>query len=129
MQDIKRLGLWNLGVHQAHYLLTGLKPAILLTMGFYQAAAQGEFGVYWRESFMVLVQQELIAYLAPWFYSWNAKVDAAAAAKQPLHPSVLGFQRLVPYLMVVVVQDALELAEAYPDNPVHVHLLKHPLFR
>jgi hypothetical protein len=32
------------------------------------------------------------------------------------------------YLAVVVVQDALEDAEEYPDNPVHALLLESPCF-
>jgi hypothetical protein len=33
------------------------------------------------------------------------------------------------YLAVVVVQDALEDAERYPDNPVHALQLASPVFR
>ena len=33
------------------------------------------------------------------------------------------------YLALVVVQDALEDAERYPENPVHALLLGSPLFR
>ena len=32
------------------------------------------------------------------------------------------------YLAKVVVQDALELAERFPDNPVHALLLEEPAF-
>lgn len=34
----------------------------------------------------------------------------------------------IDYLAVVVVQDALEDAEQYPENPVHALLLESPCF-
>ena len=39
-----------------------------------------------------------------------------------------GMPKVLEYLAVVLVQDALELAEKYPENPVHAHLLDHHLF-
>ena len=37
--------------------------------------------------------------------------------------------QLVPYLALVVIQDALELTEEFPENRVHAYLLKIPEFR
>jgi hypothetical protein len=38
-------------------------------------------------------------------------------------PSRRALPKLLSYLAVVVVQDALELAERFPNNPVHRQLL------
>ena len=43
--------------------------------------------------------------------------------------SMRSVPKALAYLAMVVVQDALELAERYPDNPVHALLLGQPAFR
>lgn len=109
-----------------HYLLCGLKPEVLLAMGMWPEASKKEFQTYWRENFMVAVPGNLIKLLAPWLAELEAKVDAATT---PVPASARGFLKLVPYLMWVVVQDALELAEGYPNNPAHAVLLRDLSFR
>jgi hypothetical protein len=129
VQSIQRLGGWSLTTYQQAYLLTALKPEALLAMGFWPGAAQGELNMYWRETFMVMVPDELIQYLAPWLEPFAQQVQEAEAAGVPVPQSARGFVRLVRYLMFVLVQDAMELAEDYPSNPVFSYLLKNTLFR
>lgn len=119
------MGMWNLDVSAVHYLLCGLKPEVLLAMGMWPEAAKKEMQTYWRESFLVAVPQELITLLAPWLDELRTKVEAAKQAPA----SIRGFVKLVPYLAWVVVQDALDLAERYPKNPVHAMLLGNEVFR
>lgn len=42
--------------------------------------------------------------------------------------SMRSVPKALAYLAVVVVQDALEDAEDYPENPVHARLLNEPIF-
>ncbi len=42
--------------------------------------------------------------------------------------SMKAIPKVLRYLAEVVVQDALDLAEAFPDNPVHAFLLNNPDF-
>jgi hypothetical protein len=123
------MGGWNMKTYQQAYLLTALKPEALLAMGFWPGAGQGELNMYWRETFMVIVPEELIRYLAPWLQPFAEQVEEAEAAGKAVPQSAKGFVRLVRYLMYVLVQDALELAEEYPTNPVFSFLLKNALFR
>lgn len=128
-QSIQRLGGWNQATYQQAYLLTALKPEALLAMGFWPGAAQQELNVFWRENFMVKVPEELIQYLAPWLQPFAKEVEEAEGDGVPVSQSAKGFVLLAHYLMYVVVQDALELAEDYPANPVFALLLKNALFR
>jgi hypothetical protein len=112
-------------IASVHYLLCGLKPETLLAMCMWPEASKKEMHTYWRECFMVAVPQELLNLLVPWLPELQAKVDAAKQAPA----SARGFVKLVPYLVWVAVQDALELAETYPLNPVHTLLLEDQVFR
>jgi hypothetical protein len=129
LQSIQRLGGWNLATYQTSYLLASLKPECLLVLNFW-LEGPGELNIFWRPNFMVKVPQELIDYLTePWLSEFRQKVEAALAAHAQVPQAALGFVRLVSYLMHVVVQDSLELAEEFPDNPVHKLLLQNALFR
>lgn len=49
--------------------------------------------------------------------------------KHQVPPSVDQLLHLIPYLAVVVIQDALELAEQYPTAHAHKILLNHSTFK
>jgi hypothetical protein len=135
MQTIMRIGHWNLNTCQVDYLLTGLKPEGLLAYGMWPGAAQKEFGLYFSERFMVTVPMELVYLLMPWLKELEAKADVLYRAalnngsSSKVLSSVQIMAKVMPYLAMVVVQDALELAEKFPDNPVHEILLQNAQFR
>lgn len=55
----------------------------------------------------------------------HVQVSALGNEAGPSHHSLVG---AVEYLATVVVQDALELAHEFPDNPVHHMLLQRKEF-
>lgn len=131
MQEIARLGMWNLTQMICHYLLVGLKPSTLLTMGFWDNNRLDQF---WAERMVVPVPEELMSVLMPWYADFKKKVELAQAAGEKVHHSAHGLVKLLPYLALVVVSDALELCsdERNPDyrnNPVHALLLNTMTFR
>ena len=132
-QAIMRMGHWNLSTMAESYLLTGLKPEALLTFGLWPGGPQKQFNQFWAERFLVEVPDCLVQYLVPWLKELQEKADAIAqaalAGEAKLLQSVKGMCKAVPYLARVVVQDALELADDMPDNPVHSMLMEHPEFR
>lgn len=76
-----------------------------------------------------MVPEELVDLLAPWLSPFSSKIQQMEAAGQPIRSYVRAFEQLSRYLMVVVVQDALELARDYPHNPAHALLLQSATFR
>ena len=129
MQTIQRLGLWNLNVMQLHYLMVGMKPSLLLAMGQWEGAAENKFDTYWRENMMVLVPAELLDLLMPFYKGFKQSIAEMAASNKRVPTSARNLELLFPYLASVVVQDALELAEDFPANPVHAMLLENSTFR
>jgi hypothetical protein len=129
-QAIERFGIWgNLTSAQLSYLLTGLKPVTLLAMGFWDGAAQNDFDVYWHERMMVLVPGELINYLFPFLDTLSANICKAREEGKAVPIYVTNLEQRLQYEAFVAVQDALELVDRAPDNPVHAMLLKHPTFK
>jgi len=116
---------------QLCYLLTGLKPSILLAMAGFERDQPSQ---YWHERFSVPCPAELIDLLLPWFKGFQAAISQAEKDHKPVYPSAYGVQKLLPYLCWVVVQDALELCSgnrlaAFKDNPVHQLLLTNSTFQ
>lgn len=125
------MGMWNLTTMIAHYLLVGLKPSTLLTMGFWDNNRLDQF---WAERLVVPVPAELLSVLMPWFEDFKKKVQLAQDAGQQVQYSALGMVKLLPILAQVVITDALELCSdernpAYKQNPVHAMLLNNVTFR
>jgi hypothetical protein len=74
------------------------------------------------------VPEELVQLLMPGLAALEKAVADLKAAGKP--SAVLeNLVKLLRMLAVVAVQDALELAEAYPANPVHSMLLANDRFK
>lgn len=93
-------------------------------MSMWPDAAKKETGVFWREEMMAVVPRALIDYVAPWIKQLE-EMEAAGT----LDASGKGFLSSALFMMGAMLQDALELADTYPDNPVFAMLLQNPLFR
>lgn len=131
VQEISRLGFWQLSEMQTCYLLTGLKASILLAMGGWD---KDEPHSFWAERFLCPVPGSLVTLLMPWYTQLQATVAQADEKGTHVHFSARGILRLLPLLAYVAVQDALELCAdgrpaEYRDNPVHSLLLTNSLFR
>jgi hypothetical protein len=98
----------------------------LLALAGWPHAAGKDFTHFWAERFCVPVHQELVSILFPFLPTLRKQV---ADLGKRATGSMLALPKVLSYLGVVVVQDALELAEEFPSNPVHKLLLRQPLFR
>lgn len=82
--------------------------------------------LFWHERFMVQVPTELVHVLMPWLGKFRQRVESMGKTAGPSRRSVL---EACEYLANVVVQDALELCDIYPEHPVHVLLKQQSSFR
>jgi hypothetical protein len=119
------------------YIVPGFTPEALLALAFWPGAAQKDFTGYWAERFHVSVPSELVYLLMPGLDRLEAAAEELARKAQgcrssPDREAANLAKRMVQVLKmgaVVVVQDALELAERFPANPLHAVLLQEPAFR
>lgn len=125
---IQRLGHWLLDAFGTAYIVPGFTAEALLALAFWPGAAQKDFQQYWHERFGDAVPESLVYRLWPGLRSLEKEATAARDAGRP-DAVTAHFIRMLHTGAVVVVTDALELAEAYPDNPVHSVLLKEDAFR
>jgi hypothetical protein len=125
LQVIARCGRW---LRQALYLsyLKFFKPEGLLAAGGWETGSKDAEAMFWAERFCVVVSDSLVALVFP--FLGELKEQVAELGKDAT-TSMLGMPQLLDYLGRVVVQDALELAEEFPDNPVHAMLLQDDEFR
>jgi hypothetical protein len=134
-QVIQRIGHWLLDSFGTSYIVPGFTPEALLALGFWPGAAQKDFSGYWAERFHVAVPLELIYALFPGLKELEAEAAAAqqAAAAGPrsgrVGPEAAAVARVLRMGAVMVVQDALELAERFPNNPIHKLLMGYDSFR
>jgi len=128
LQVIQRMGHWLLDAFGTAYIVPGFTAEALLALAWWPGAAQKEFGYYWAERFSCYVSEELVQFLMPGLGAIEQEVTAAAAAG---HPDAVAdhYTRLLRTGAVVVVTDALELADKFPENPVHKLLLDNAAFR
>ncbi|KAK9916158.1 hypothetical protein WJX75_009514 [Coccomyxa subellipsoidea] len=122
---IARMGKWNYEALSKSYLMY-FKPQGLLAAGGWPGAAQNDYDQFWHPRFCVSVPRELVDLLFPFLR--NLEQTVKELGKDATN-SMKSVPAALDYLAVVVVQDALEDAERYPDNPVHVLLLASPVFR
>ena len=136
-QVIQRIGHWLLDSFGTAYIVPGFTPEALLALAFWPGAAQKDFTGYWAERFHVSVPSALVYLLMPGLEGLEAaaaELDSRAQGSRssPDREAASHAKRMVQVLKmgaVVVVQDALELAEKFPDNPLHALLLQQPAFR
>ncbi|KAF6253854.1 hypothetical protein COO60DRAFT_384186 [Scenedesmus sp. NREL 46B-D3] len=133
--SLERIGHWLLDSFGTSYIVPGFTPEALLALGFWPGAAQKDFSGYWAERFHVAVPLELIYALFPGLKELEAEAAAAQqeAAGGPrsgrVAPEAAAVARVLRMGAVMVVQDALELAERFPDNPIHKLLMGYDSFR
>lgn len=115
--------------------MPGFTPEALLALGFWPGAAQKDFSGYYAERFHVAVDRELVEDLLPGLQQLEELAAAAqgAAAAGPRSGRVAPEAAIVARVLrmggVIVVQDALELVEGFPDNPIHKFLMQRQSFR
>lgn len=134
-QAIQRIGHWLLDSFGTAYIVPSFNPEALLALGFWPGAAQKDFRGYWAERFQVAVPEELIKLLMPGLdrlQEWADKeLQAAAAGKRAdrVAPEASTTAHILRVGAMVVVQDALELAQEFNDNPIHTLLLQNATFK
>jgi hypothetical protein len=128
LQVIQRMGHWLLDAFGTAYIVPGFTAEALLALAFWPGAAQKDFSGYWAERFACAVPEELVQYLMPGLSAIEQEEAAAAAGGKPSAVAE-HYIRMLRTCAVVAVTDGLELAEKYPDNPVHNLLLEHSAFR
>lgn len=125
MQNIQRHGGWLRDALNKSYLVL-FDTKALLGLGDWEEGALGNLTMFWHERFHNEVPEELIALLFPFLPDLEKTVrDMRAAA----NISVSSVPVVLRSLAMVLVQDALELAEAMPENTVHAMLLEHDTFQ
>lgn len=134
MQAIQRIGHWLLDSFGTAYIIPSFSSEALLALAFWPGAAQKDFKGFWAERFHVAVPEELIELLLPVvgrLQQWAEQQLSAAAGKAVGRPAAQASNtaQVLRAGALVVVQDALELAEKYSDNPVHALLLKNAAFQ
>lgn len=134
VQAIQRIGHWLLDSFGTAYIIPSFSPEALLALAFWPGAAQKDFRGFWAERFHVAVPEELIELLMPGLgrlQQW-AEQQLTAAAGKPVGRTAAQADNTAKVLRVgalVVVQDALELAEDYKDNLIHARLLENDTFK
>jgi hypothetical protein len=137
-QVIQRIGHWLLDPFGTAYIVPGFTPEALLALAFWPGAAQKDFSGYWAERFHVSVPSALVQRLLPGLdrleaaaaeLADKAKGDKASRADKDAASSAKHLLQVLKMGAVVVVQDALELSEEFPDNPLHALLLGEKAFR
>lgn len=136
LQVIQRIGHWLLDSFGTAYIVPGFTPEALLALGFWPGAAQKDFTCYWAERFHVAVPSQLVYLLMPGLDRLEASAaelaEAAqrsrAAADKEARNRAKRMAQVLKMGAVVVVQDALELAEKFPNNPLHRVLLQKEAF-
>lgn len=135
LQAIQRIGHWLLDSYGTAYIIPNFTPEALLSLGFWPGAAQKDFTSYYAERFQPAVPDALIELLMPGLdrlQKWAASEQAAAAAGRRagrVAPEAGTVATVLRVGAMVVVQDALELADDYSSNPVHALLLGNDMFR
>lgn len=107
------------------YLLW-FKPQGLLGLAGYPGAASNDYQAFFHPRFCMPVPVELERLLFPKLPQLEEQVRAMGTAASA---SRRAFLKAMHYGIVVTVQDALELADVAPANPVHRLLLRNPCFR
>lgn len=134
-QAIQRIGHWLLDSFGTAYIVPSFNPEALLALGFWPGAAQKDFRGFWAERFHVAVPDELVQLVMPGLDRLQAWADeqqqAAATGKRAgrVAPEAGTTAQVLRVLAVVLVQDALELAADYNNNPIHALLLQNSTFR
>lgn len=127
LQVIQRIGHWLLDAFGTAYIVPGFTAEALLALAFWPGAAQKDFSGYWAARFHVAVPDELVELLMPGLTAMEVANTQAAAARKP-SKSAVHLAQVLRMGATVVVQDALELADKFPDNPVHRLLLEQDCF-
>ncbi|KAK3236751.1 hypothetical protein CYMTET_53124 [Cymbomonas tetramitiformis] len=96
----------------------------LLGAGLWPNAAQKQFDHFWDPRFFPNVS-DIVQALAPWIATLKEIVRGMGAAATP---SMRSIPEVCKYFVTVAIQDALELAEDTPNNPVHAMLLNNATF-
>lgn len=122
LQTIARFGRWlRDALHQSY--LRFFKPDGLMAVAGWDTT-EG-LGTYFQERFCVEVPQILKEVVFPFMPGFAKAVKELGLSADPSMQSMVP---LLDYLATVVVQDSLELAEEFPENPVHKLLLHEEEF-
>ena len=117
MQVIARAGHWLPDAMHKSYLKF-YKPEQLLASG--EWPIDKPHALFWAPRFMMQVPERLIDLIFPFLRPLQQKVASMGSAARPSHQAV---PKVLHYLAIALIQDALELAERFPDDPAHKLLL------
>lgn len=135
VQVIQRIGHWLLDSFGTAYIVPGITPEALLALGFWPGAAQKDFTGFYDPRFHVVVPEELVLLLMPDLKKLEEEAAAEKAAASNGRradretPEAAKVAKVLRMGALVVVQDALELADRFPENRIHKLLLQQPVFR
>lgn len=96
-------------------------PVALLSLGDWPEGEKGNQSMFWHERFHMSVPDELVHLLIPFL---RALEKTVADMGRRASISVRSVPVVLRTLAIVVVQDALELAEDFSKHPVHAMLLE-----
>lgn len=135
MQVIQRVGHWLLDPLGTNYIIPAFSPDALLGLGLWPGVAQKDYTLFWDERFHVNIPESLMTTVFPQLSNLDNAVEegtraANAGSRANMMPAnAREVARVLRFGCIVVVQDALLLAETYPENPIHNLLLGSSAFR
>ena len=98
----------------------------LLSLGDWPEGESGNKGMFWHPRFHMSVSDDLVHLLFPFL---RALEKTVADMGHRANISVRALPVVLRTLAIVVVQDALELAEKFSEHPVHAMLLEDAAFQ
>lgn len=134
LDAIQRSGGWKQDSLGTAYIVFAMNPQALLALGMWRSD-NVDFQCFWEPRMRIAVPQELIDHAWPGLQQFTSQVEeavtaaaagdeAAAAAARHRH-----LARVFNAVITIAIQDAIELADVYPDNPFIADMKQHPLFR
>jgi hypothetical protein len=134
-EDIQRAGGWKQGVCSTAYFVPALNPKAQLALGMWLVDGNFLNAAFYSSRFRPAVPQELVWHMAPWLQAALQVARDAAAAVAAGDSSQQAAAACLPSLVamslafVAAIQDALVLADAYPNNLFIRDLQQHPKFK
>ncbi len=134
LEAIQRSGGWKQDSLGTSYIVFAMNPQALLALAMWRTDKVDNHCFY-DPRMRAAVPQEFIEHAWPGLQQFIAEIEDAipaalagdkAAAEIARHRHIA---RVFHAVISVAIQDAVELADTYPDNPFIADMKQHPLFR